>query len=124
MLLDFAVGTMKVSMARHSWPKPSRSAEKHTLLSGALSQADVLAGSIDRLARMTPELELKQLEAELRAVLDAVHSGVLLLAVDGRIRFANGHFGTLFGLDPGVLASLARIEDLARLFDPLLRVPG
>ena len=65
-----------------------------------------------------------QLEAELRGLLDAVHSGVLLLAVDGQIRFANAHFGTLFGLDPGVLASLARIEDVAHLLEPLLRVPG
>ncbi|HEV2314337.1 MAG TPA: ATP-binding protein [Candidatus Acidoferrales bacterium] len=64
------------------------------------------------------------MEAELRSVLDAVHSGVLLLAVDGQIRFANAHFGTLFDLDPGVLASLVRIEDIARLLEPLLRVPG
>lgn len=73
---------------------------------------------------MSPELELKQLEAELRSVLHAVHSGVLLLAVDGQIRFANAHFGTLFDLDPGVLASLVRIEDIARLLEPLLCVPG
>ena len=111
-------------MARHSWLKPSRLAEKHKPLSGAPSKTGARTGSVDDLSPMRPKLELKQLEAELRGVLDAVHSGVLLLAVDGQIRFANAHFGTLFGLDPGVLTSLARIEDVAHLLGPLLRAPG
>jgi len=72
----------------------------------------------------SPKLQLKQLEAELRAVLDAVPSGALLIAVDGQIRFANAHFAVLFGLDLSVLAGLARIEDLARLLEPLLCVQG
>jgi len=111
-------------MARHSWLKPSRSTEKHKFLSGAFSQGGARAGSVDRLSETSPKLQLKQLEAELRGVLDAVHSGVLLVAVDGRIRFANAHFGMLFGLDSGVLAGLANIEDVAHALDPLLRVPG
>ena len=111
-------------MTRHSWLKPFRSTEKHRLSSGPLSGTGAPTGSIDRLSETSPELQLKQLEAELRAVLDAVHSGALLIAVDGQIRFANAHFGVLFGLDLSVLASLARIDDLARLLEPLLCVPA
>ena len=111
-------------MARHSWVNSSRSTEKHQLLPGALSQAGVRAGSVDRLSETSPKLQLKQLEAELRSVLDAVRSGALLIAADGRIRFANAHFGMLFGLDSSVLAGLANIEDVAHVLDPLLRVPG
>ncbi|MHB8485030.1 MAG: hybrid sensor histidine kinase/response regulator [Candidatus Acidiferrales bacterium] len=111
-------------MARHSWLKPSRSKEKHRFLSGAFSQGGARAGSVDRLSETSPQLQLKQLEAELRGVLDAVHSGALLIAADGRIRFVNAHFGMLFGLDATVLAGLANIEDVAHALDPLLRVPG
>jgi len=39
----------------------------------------------------------KQLEAELRVVLDAVPAGVLLLDTDGRVQFLNPAFAQLFG---------------------------
>lgn len=111
-------------MARHSGLKPFRSAEEHKLLPGALSQAGAPNRSGDLFSETSPRLQVKQLQGELRSVLDAVHSGALLIAVDGQIRFANAHFGMLFGLDPSVLASLKRIEDVAHLLDPLLCVPG
>lgn len=110
-------------MARRSWLKQFRLTEKHRLSSGPLSQTGAHTGSGDRLSETSPKLQLKQLESELRAVLDAVHSGALLIAVNGQIRFANAHFGTLFELDPNVLAGFAGIEDIAHLIEPLLRVP-
>ena len=111
-------------MTRNFWLRPFRLTEKHRLLSDAFPRTGAQAESIDRLSETSPKLQLKQLEAELRTVLDAVHSGVLLVAIDGQIRFANAHFGMLFGLEPGVLAGLARIEDVADLLEPPLRIPG
>ena len=63
----------------------------------------------------------KQLEAELRSVLDVVHSGVLLLAPDGGIRFANAHFEALFGLGARTVESLKSIADLVPLIQPCFR---
>lgn len=72
----------------------------------------------------TEERQRKQLEAELRSVLDAVHSGVLLVAPDGRIRFANSRFGTLFGLEAKTLEALEDFDSLKRLLGPRFRVPA
>ncbi|MHB8540616.1 MAG: hybrid sensor histidine kinase/response regulator [Candidatus Acidiferrales bacterium] len=66
----------------------------------------------------------KQLEAELHTVLAAVHSGVLLLAPDGGIRFANARFGTLFGLKPRTVGALEGIADLVPLIEPCFRSPA
>jgi signal transduction histidine kinase/CheY-like chemotaxis protein len=52
------------------------------------------------------------LQAELRSVLDAIPSGVLLLSPAGRIRFTNAKFAQLFGLD---FRTLSEIEDYQSL---------
>ena len=57
----------------------------------------------------------KQVEAELRSVLDSIESGILLLDLSGRIRFTNARFAQLFSLDARSLAKLSDYEELAQL---------
>ncbi|HKV27914.1 MAG TPA: ATP-binding protein [Candidatus Acidoferrales bacterium] len=97
--------------------------EKHKPLSGAFYPS-ACEGPLDPQSEMGPKSQSNALQPELRSVLGAVRSGVLLIAADGQIRFANTHFGALFGLDPRVLANLAHIEGVARLLEPRLRVRG
>jgi PAS domain S-box-containing protein len=59
----------------------------------------------------------KQVEAELRSVLDSVDGGILLLDLSGRIRFANARFAQFFGLSSPSLSQVATFEDLARLVE-------
>jgi PAS domain S-box-containing protein len=59
----------------------------------------------------------KQVEAELRSVLDSVDGGILLLDLNGRIRFANARFAQFFGLSSPNLSQVATFEDLARLVE-------
>ncbi|HEV2617967.1 MAG TPA: ATP-binding protein [Candidatus Acidoferrales bacterium] len=99
-------------MARHAWLRPFR------------FQSVARAGSLDRFPMTNPKLQSAPLQPELRSVLDSVRSGIMLIAMNGQIRFANARFEALFDLAPGSLASLARIEDLTRLLEPRLRLPG
>ncbi len=57
----------------------------------------------------------KQLEAELRVVLDAVPAGVLLLDTDGRVQFLNPAFAQLFGIDFRQARRAGHIENLELL---------
>ncbi|MFZ0467134.1 MAG: ATP-binding protein [Candidatus Acidiferrales bacterium] len=59
----------------------------------------------------------KQVLAELRSVLDGVRCGVLLVGIDGNIRFANAHFGMLFGLEGRTLESLKHFHELSSLLE-------
>ena len=62
----------------------------------------------------------KRLQAELLSVLDGVRCGVLLVGADGNIRFANAHFGMLFGLDARTLEGLKDLQELWALIEPRL----
>ncbi len=62
-----------------------------------------------------PRTKTPQLEAELRAVLDAVPVGVLILDPQGHIRFRNRQFAELFELDPRKLAKAETFPQLAEL---------
>ena len=68
-------------------------------------------GSVVRRA----EDKWRQVEAELRSVLESTAAGVLLLDVTGRIRFLNHRFAQFFGLEMRRLAKLAHREELEDL---------
>ena len=57
----------------------------------------------------------RQLDAELRSVLDSVQVGVVLVDPSGRIRFSNARFGQLFGLVARQLGESANFEELEEL---------
>ena len=57
----------------------------------------------------------RQLDAELRSVLDSVEVGVVLVDPSGRIRFSNARFGQLFGLVARQLGEFANFEELEEL---------
>ncbi len=63
--------------------------------------------------------------AELRALLDSVESGVLLLDTSGRIRSLNEHFAQLFGLDGKTAANFigCGVEQLSERLAPFVRDP-
>jgi two-component system NtrC family sensor kinase len=61
-------------------------------------------------ASQQTEQRWKQVDAELRTVLDSVQAGILLLDPLGGVRFANERFAQLFALEVG---SLAKLEDFA-----------
>jgi signal transduction histidine kinase/CheY-like chemotaxis protein len=61
------------------------------------------------------EVKWRQVDAELRSVLDSVQVGVLLLDPSGGIRFTNPRFGQLFGLGARELTEPANIEGLQEL---------
>jgi two-component system, NtrC family, sensor kinase len=57
----------------------------------------------------------RQLEVELRAVLESVPAGVLLLDLTGRIRYVNTAFAHLFGIEIGQARRASHIDDLEAL---------
>jgi two-component system NtrC family sensor kinase len=76
-------------------------------------------GSIVRRA----EAKWRQLEAELRSVLDSVQAGVIVLDPFGRVRFSNARFGQLFGLNARELQKIADFEALEELIAERFRSP-
>jgi signal transduction histidine kinase/CheY-like chemotaxis protein len=58
------------------------------------------------------EAKWRQVEAELRTVLDSVAVGVVLLDPAGRIRFSNARFGQLFGLGARRLEESSDFEEM------------
>ncbi|HEV3255037.1 MAG TPA: ATP-binding protein [Candidatus Acidoferrales bacterium] len=78
----------------------------------------------DRQVSQRAEERWKQVEAELRSVLDSVDGGILLLDLTGRIRFANARFAQFFGLSSPRLSQIAAFEDLARLVESRFSHPG
>ncbi len=61
------------------------------------------------------EARWRQVEAELRSVLDSVAAGVLLIDPQGRIRYSSARFGQLFGIDGRTLGKIAEFKDLEEL---------
>jgi PAS domain S-box-containing protein len=78
----------------------------------------------DRQVSQRAEERWKQVEAELRSVLDSVDGGILLLDLTGRIRFANARFAQFFGLSSPRLSQITAFEDLARLVESRFSHPG
>ncbi len=66
----------------------------------------------------------RQLDAELRSVLDSVQVGVVLVDPSGRIRFSNARFGQLFGLVARQLGEFANFEELEELIGKRFHDPG
>ena len=69
------------------------------------------------------ETKWRQVEAELRSVLDSVAAGVLLLDISGRIRFSSARFGQFFGMDGRTLAKISEFKDLEERLAGCLRDP-
>jgi signal transduction histidine kinase/CheY-like chemotaxis protein len=65
-------------------------------------------GSVARRA----EEKWRQVDAELRSVLDSVPTGILLLDRAGRVRFSSVRFGQLFGIEARSLEQLESFEEL------------
>lgn len=70
------------------------------------------------------EGRLRQTQAELSSVLEAVHAGILLVGANGRIRLTNARFGLLFGLDSHAIGAFETYDDLARVIEPRFRKAG
>jgi signal transduction histidine kinase/CheY-like chemotaxis protein len=69
------------------------------------------------------ETKWRQVEAELRSVLDSVAAGVLLIDISGRIRFSSARFGQFFGIDGRTLAKISEFKDLEERLAGCLRDP-
>ena len=77
-------------------------------------------GSVVRRA----DAKSRQLEAELRSLLDSVHSGVLLIDPSGAIRFSNARFAQLFGLSAREVETAATVEALEELLAERFHSPA
>ena len=66
----------------------------------------------------------RQVEAELRSVLDSVQVGVILVDPSGRIRFSNARFGQLFGLVARQLSESSSFEELEELIGKRFHDPS
>ena len=116
-------------MWHRPWLRPFRAAERTVPLLGAATCAAARGEPLEVLLAegsvvQRAERQRKQLEAELRSVLDGVHSGVVLVAPHGQIRFTNARFATLFGLEEETVETRKDFEDLARLLGPRFRAPA
>lgn len=69
------------------------------------------------------EQKSKQVEAELRSVLDSIRAGVLLVDLEGRVRFTNSRFTQMFGLKPRQLDPLEDFDELVHFLASRLRDP-
>ena len=69
------------------------------------------------------EIKWRQVEAELRSVLDSVRACVILFDVSGRLRFASPRFGQLFGLEARQLEKITAYEDFAEIVAGRFRAP-
>ncbi len=57
----------------------------------------------------------RQVEAELRAVLDSVHAAIIVFDPSGRVRFSSVRIGQLFGLEARQLAKITQYEEFREL---------
>lgn len=69
------------------------------------------------------EAKWRQVEAELRSVLDSVPVGIILFDHSGRVRFSSARFGGLFGLDARELEKIGSAEELDALVSLRFRNP-
>jgi signal transduction histidine kinase/CheY-like chemotaxis protein len=76
-------------------------------------------GSVVRRA----EEKWRQVDAELRSVLDSVPTGILLLDPAGRVRFSSVRFGELFGMEARSLEQFKTFEELQETLAQRFRNP-
>ncbi|HKN59992.1 MAG TPA: ATP-binding protein [Candidatus Acidoferrales bacterium] len=76
-------------------------------------------GSVVRRA----EEKWRQVDAELRSVLDSVSTGILLLDPAGRVRFSSVRFGQLFGMNARSLEQLKSFEEIEETLAQRFRNP-
>lgn len=69
------------------------------------------------------EMQWRQVEAELRSVLDSVQAGVIVFDRSGRVKFSNTRFGQLFGMEARVRAAIQTIDDVRTALAPRFRDP-
>jgi len=69
------------------------------------------------------ESRWRQVESELRGVLESVQSAIVLYSASGQIRFANARFAELLGLDLRELRKIQSSGELAQLIAPRFRNP-
>ncbi|MGA9882756.1 MAG: ATP-binding protein [Candidatus Acidiferrales bacterium] len=69
------------------------------------------------------ELRWRQVESELRGILESVQAAIVLYGSAGQIRFANARFAELFGLDLRQLRKIQTCEELVNLVGPRFRNP-
>lgn len=69
------------------------------------------------------ESKWRQVEAELRSVLDSVAVGVILIDSSGHLRYSSARFGLLFGIDGRTLSSVTQFQELDDLLAKRLRDP-
>jgi signal transduction histidine kinase/CheY-like chemotaxis protein len=65
----------------------------------------------------------RHLEAELRVLLDSVQPGILIVDLQGRIRWSNPRFAELLGLPGLELESIKKVDELSRSVAERLRNP-
>lgn len=65
----------------------------------------------------------RHLEAELRALLDSIQPGILILDLQGGIRWSNPRFAELLGLQGLELESVKKVDELSRHIAERLRNP-
>src|SRR5579875_356233 len=70
------------------------------------------------------ELRWRQVESEIRGILESVPSAIVLFGADGRIRYFNARFCELLGLDDRELQKIGDFKELSELIAPRFRPPG
>jgi signal transduction histidine kinase/CheY-like chemotaxis protein len=69
------------------------------------------------------EKKWRQVEAELRGVLDSVAAGIVLIDPSGHLRYSSARFGQLFGIDGRTLGNITEFKELEDLLAERLRDP-
>jgi nitrogen-specific signal transduction histidine kinase len=69
------------------------------------------------------ELRWRQVESELRGILESVQAAIVLYSASGRIRYFNARFGELLGLDLREMRKIQSFDELNELIAPRFRRP-
>lgn len=69
------------------------------------------------------ELRWRQVESELRGILESVQAAIVVYSASGEIRFSNARFGELLGLDLREMRKLRVFDELNELIAPRFRRP-
>lgn len=83
----------------------------------------LLVGLEEGSAAQRAERRCRQLESELRGVLDAVETGILLLDRSGQIRFVNARLGQMLGLEARALGQVASFDEFVEMVQGRFRDP-
>lgn len=69
------------------------------------------------------ELRWRQLESELRGILESVQSSIALFSTSGDVRFLNARFGELLGMDLRQMRKIRSFDELSELISPRFHRP-